>query len=37
VEGLTGLMNLVAVLETGADLAGTKRPELAALAGECRL
>lgn len=37
VEGLTGLANLISVLESGADLAGKPRPRLAELAGRCRL
>jgi hypothetical protein len=36
-EGLTGLMNLVAILETGADLTGAAQPALRALADRCRL
>ncbi|WP_114576440.1 M14 family zinc carboxypeptidase [Saliphagus sp. LR7] len=37
VEGLTGLCNLLSVLETGRDLAGTERPTLERLADRCRL
>jgi hypothetical protein len=36
-EGLTGLMNLLHVLETGRDLAGTARPRIVELAEACRL
>ncbi|MCD6286759.1 MAG: hypothetical protein J7M39_12680 [Anaerolineae bacterium] len=36
-EGLTGLMNLVAVMETGHDLRGRARAALRALADQCRL
>ena len=37
VEGLTGLINLISVMETGSDLRGTERPRLRELAGACRL
>ena len=37
VEGLTGLANLIQVLETGRDLRGQKHPRLAGLAADCRL
>lgn len=37
VEGLTGLCNLLSVLETGRDLAGEERPTLGKLADRCRL
>lgn len=37
VEGLTGLCNLLSVLETGRDLAGTERPTLGTLADRCRV
>ena len=37
VEGLTGLMNLIAVMETGRDLRGKEQPELRRLAEQCRL
>jgi hypothetical protein len=36
-EGLTGLVNLIAVLETGRDLSGRSQPDLRALAERCRL
>ncbi len=36
-EGLTGLANLVAVLETGRDLRGREQATLQALGGRCRL
>ncbi len=36
-EGLTGLMNLVSVLETGRDLRGRAHATLRALADQCRL
>jgi hypothetical protein len=37
VEGLTGLMSLIAVLETGRDRRGKEQPELRRLADQCRL
>lgn len=37
VEGLTGLANLIQVMETGADLRGTPQPELRELGDACRL
>lgn len=37
VEGLTGLMNLIEVLETGRDLRGKPQPALRELAAQCRL
>ena len=37
VEGLTGLMNLINILETGADLRGKKRKKIKDLAQKCRL
>ncbi|NLW51467.1 MAG: hypothetical protein GXY85_11600 [Candidatus Brocadiaceae bacterium] len=37
VEGLTGLVNLMHVMETGADLRGRPQDELRALAERCRL
>jgi hypothetical protein len=37
VEGLTGLVNLIAVMETGNDLRGKPQPELRRLADQCRL
>jgi len=37
VEGLTGLMNLIEVLETGRDRRGKQQPELRHLAEQCRL
>ena len=37
VEGLTGVMNFISVLETGKDLAGTERAGLGELARRCRL
>jgi len=37
VEGLTGLVNLIQVVETGFDLAGRKHVELMSLARQCRL
>ncbi len=37
VEGLTGLMNLIAVMETGRDLRGQEQPELRRLGEQCRL
>ncbi|MFC4986726.1 M14 family zinc carboxypeptidase [Saliphagus infecundisoli] len=37
VEGLTGLCNLLSVLETGRDLADNERPTLRILADRCRL
>ncbi len=36
-EGLTGLCNLLQVLETGKDLAGREQAELAKLAESCRV
>lgn len=36
-EGLTGVMNLVAVLETGRDLRGREQAALRALAERCRV
>ncbi len=36
-EGLTGLVNLVAVMETGCDLRGRVHPTLRAMADQCRL
>lgn len=36
-EGLTGLMNLIAVMETGRDIAGRDRQGLKALGDRCRL
>ena len=37
VEGLTGLANLIQVMETGADLRGKPQPELRELGDACRL
>ena len=37
VEGLTGLVNLISVMETGEDLRGTPRPRLRELGAACRL
>lgn len=37
VEGLTGVCNLISIMETGADLAGKPRPHLAEMAGRCRV
>ena len=37
VEGLTGLCNLLSVLETGRDLLGREQSTLRALADECRV
>jgi len=37
VEGLTGLVNLVNIMETGGDLRGSNHAELRALAKLCRL
>jgi len=37
VEGLTGLVNLVNIMETGKDLRGGNHAELSALARQCRL
>jgi len=37
VEGLTGLVNLINVMETGADLRGKQQAELRALGERCRL
>jgi hypothetical protein len=37
VEGLTGLVNLIEILETGRDLRGREQPALRELAGRCRL
>lgn len=37
VEGLTGLVNLIHVMETGADLRGVAQPELRGLARRCRV
>lgn len=37
VEGLTGLVNLVQVMETGRDLRGRDQPELQKLGRQCRL
>ncbi|MHC4682674.1 MAG: hypothetical protein ACYTEK_28865 [Planctomycetota bacterium] len=37
VEGLTGLVNLINIMETGHDLAGRSQPELHALGRQCRL
>jgi hypothetical protein len=37
VEGLTGLVNLVHVMETGADLLGRNQERLQELGGQCRL
>lgn len=36
-EGVTGLVNLVSVMETGADLRGQPHPDLRALGDRCRL
>ncbi len=37
VEGLTGLCNLLSILETGSDLRGESRPVVRQLADQCRL
>jgi len=37
VEGLTGLVNLIQVMETGVDLRGREQPTLRALGERCRL
>jgi Zinc carboxypeptidase len=37
VEGLTGLINLAAVMDTGRDLAGRDQSELRSLGRQCRL
>ncbi len=37
VEGLTGLINLISVMETGRDLSGAPREQLRLLANACRL
>ena len=37
VEGLTGLMNLIEVMETGRDLRGRDQPELRPSGEQCRL
>ena len=37
VEGLTGVMNLIEVMETGHDLRGKNQPELRRLGDQCRL
>lgn len=37
VEALTGLANLIAIMETGADLRGKAQPELRRLGERCRL
>jgi len=37
VEGLTGLVNFIHVLETGRDLRGGEQPKLRALADRCRV
>ena len=37
VEGLTGLMNLIAVMDSGRDLRGKEQPELRRLGEQCRL
>lgn len=37
VEGLTGLLNLIAVMETGRDLRGRDQTELQTLGRQCRL
>ena len=37
VEGLTGLINLVNIMETGGDLRGSNHAELRALGRQCRL
>jgi hypothetical protein len=37
VEGLTGLANLLSVIETGRDLRGTRRGRLRTLADRCRV
>lgn len=37
VEGLTGLVNLIQILETGRDLRGKGQPELQSLGRQCRL
>jgi len=37
VEGITGLMNLINILETGYDLQGKSRKEISSLARKCRL
>jgi heparin/heparan-sulfate lyase len=37
VEGLTGLVNLINIMETGNDLAGRDQSELRALGQQCRL
>ncbi|MBN1249676.1 MAG: hypothetical protein JXC32_18580 [Anaerolineae bacterium] len=36
-EGVTGLVNLVTVMETGSDLRGRPQPELRSLGDRCRL
>ncbi|MBN2311066.1 MAG: hypothetical protein JXR94_18970 [Candidatus Hydrogenedentes bacterium] len=37
IEALTGLVNLIEVIETGRDLRGTEQPALRALADQCRI
>jgi len=37
VEGLTGLVNFINIMETGKDLRGSNHAELRALGGQCRL
>ena len=37
VEGLTGLANLIRILETGEDGRGTSHPSLARMAADCRV
>ena len=37
VEGLTGLANLIAIMETGRDLRGKQQAKLADLAAQCRI
>jgi hypothetical protein len=37
VEGLTGLVNLIQIIETGVDLRGKEQPRLRALAQQCRV
>ncbi|WP_255171447.1 M14 family zinc carboxypeptidase [Natrononativus amylolyticus] len=37
VEGLTGLCNLLSIVETGRDLRGTEQPTIRELADQCRL
>ena len=36
-EGLTGIMNLLNIIETGFDLSGEKRAKLKELCGRCRI